>query len=214
MFIFKGVVILRPWLGCQKKIRPQLHLTARPRILTKPSQNYHPEKLRCQWKTQHFKMYFLFEHGDFSMSCLCTVLFLNLGVHHVKLLMNCFFSDFEISRSIWKLQMAWIMGIRGYPMPPSAENEALLRGYECPSLSLNNSLNKVGYFLGDNVAFCGETNWPQKDSTRWWQLKYLFIFTRILVEMIQFDLRIYVSQGLVQPPTRDYPTQLYKGLWS
>ena len=46
-------------------------------------------------------------------------------------------------------------------MPPS-ENEALLRGYECPSLSLNNSLKKVGYFLGDNVAFCGETNWPQK----------------------------------------------------
>ena len=73
--------------------------------------------------------------------------------------------------------------------------------------------NKGGYVLNESVPFCGEKIGPQKDSTRWWQLKYLFIFTRILVEMIQFDLRIYVSQGLVQPPTRDYPTQLYKGLW-
>ena len=40
------------------------------------------------------------------------------------------------------------------------------------------------------------------ETSRWWQLKYFFMFTPNLWELVQFDEHFF-SDGLVQAPTRE-----------
>jgi len=50
-------------------------------------------------------------------------------------------------------------------------------------------------FLQVGRIFPGCTASLAQSIPRWWQLKYIFMFTPNLVEMIQFDFRIFFYMG-------------------